>query len=372
MGIKGLMPLIRSDAPNSFKLIKKSSTKNAVKQPYNGKIIAIDASIFLYQFLVQIRIDGKDDSHHLTDLDGNITSHIQGFLMRTTNFLEQGITPIYVFDGKPPDLKSDTLQKRKELKDKFKQNVENAKLIVENAKESDNEDSQEIIDAKKTISLESKRFVSVTREHIQDIKTLLSFMGVIYIDAPQEAEAQCAELVSSGICYAMASEDMDSLAFGANILLRGLNGSIKDPIIEINLNLIIKELKLKNHDSFIDLCILCGSDYCPNIYGIGPKTALKYILKYETIENIISNLKEKLTIPYNYMDLVNKSRNLFKNHSVIPGLNINISKRKLDEKGLCDFLISKNFNQEKILTLIKRINENNNSSKKSLKDFIKN
>src|SRR6478735_4881152 len=98
MGIKGLMTLLRSYAPDSFKTIKKTSSKVISKHTYYGKIIAIDASISLYQFLTTIRIGEDMNSQLLTDSKGNITSHIQGFLNRTINILEQGVTPIFVFD----------------------------------------------------------------------------------------------------------------------------------------------------------------------------------------------------------------------------------------------------------------------------------
>ncbi|MEK6880766.1 MAG: FEN1 family endonuclease, partial [Nanoarchaeota archaeon] len=143
----------------------------------------------------------------LTDSDGNITSHIQGFLTRTTNLLEQGIIPVFVFDGIPPDLKKDTLKGRKESKQKAQLEFESARDLIE-----DEESSEEIMaSARKTMDDMSKRTVSVTKEQNNDIKTLLGLMGIECINAPEEAEAQCASLVRTGFCYAAATEDMDSL-----------------------------------------------------------------------------------------------------------------------------------------------------------------
>ena len=111
MGIHGLFQLIKTDAPDSY--------KETDRKKYNNKIIAIDASILFYQFLVQIRTKGSGYGQQLLiDDNGEVTSHIQGFFYRTANLLENGIKPIYVFDGKPPALKFTELVKRKELKKK--------------------------------------------------------------------------------------------------------------------------------------------------------------------------------------------------------------------------------------------------------------
>ena len=380
MGIKGLMTLIKSDAPNSFSTIKKTSSKDLNKQHYAGKIIAIDASISLYQFLVQIRISGTDsESVSLTDADGNITSHIQGFLMRTTNLLEQGIIPVYVFDGKPPDLKQGTLSVRKELKNKAELDIQAAKdRILEHEDETEHEKYDEYEEDKKTIKDYSKRVIHVSKEQNNDVRILLKLMGIECIDAPQEAEAQCASLVSSGHCYATGSEDTDSLTFGSTRIIRNLTSGLKEPMIQINLPSVIKEFGLSGHDSFIDLCILCGCDYCPNIKGVGPKTALNLIVKYDTIENVLKNLPERLysNVPDNYIDIVNQSRMLFKNHVVIspdPGYIFKI--HDLDESGLYNYLSEKSFNKERILKVIDRLKNVRpkpiNPDQKSLKSFFK-
>jgi len=54
-------------------------------------------------------------------------------------------------------------------------------------------------------------------------------MGCSVVEAPCEAEAQCAELVKMGLAFGTATEDMDALTFGTNFLMRGFN-SKKEPI----------------------------------------------------------------------------------------------------------------------------------------------
>lgn len=67
----------------------------------------------MYQFLSSIR---QYDGTPLMDSEGNITSHLSGLFYRNINFLETGILPVYVFDGKPPEFKITTLKGRKERK----------------------------------------------------------------------------------------------------------------------------------------------------------------------------------------------------------------------------------------------------------------
>ena len=48
-----------------------------------------------------------------------------------------------------------------------------------------------------------------------------------------------------------------------------------------------------NHDQFIDMCILCGCDYCPTIPKIGPVRAMKLIQKYGSIDVFLETDKTK-------------------------------------------------------------------------------
>ncbi|CAH8627457.1 unnamed protein product [Heterobilharzia americana] len=110
-------------------------------------------------------------------------------------------------------------------------------------------------------------------------------MGVPFINAPGEAEAQCAALARSGKVYAVGTEDMDALAFGTPVLLRHLTFSEarKMAIQEFNLASVLEGLGL-TMDQFIDLCILLGCDYVDTIRGIGPKKALDLLHKHQSID----------------------------------------------------------------------------------------
>lgn len=201
MGIHELRKVIEAHAP-------KAITTHEMKD-YMGRTIAIDASVSLYQFLISIRqLEGNTS---LTDASGEATSHILGMFYRTIRLIVNGIKPVYVFDGKPPEEKSGELSKRKKR-------VQEAKEKLEEIRDGD----EEGVDKEEIAKLE-KRTTRVTEQQNNDIKKLCRLMGVPVVEAPSEAEAQCAALNKAGLVWATASEDMDSLTLGTNILLRYLN-----------------------------------------------------------------------------------------------------------------------------------------------------
>lgn len=271
-----------------------------------GRKVAIDASMCLYQFLIAVRAEGAQ----LTSIDGETTSHLMGTFYRTIRLLENGIKPVYVFDGKPPDMKAGELTKRAEKR-------EEAQKALEKATEAGDAADMEKF---------NRRLVRVTRTHNEEAKALLKLMGVPYIDAPCEAEAQCAAMVKSGKVFATATEDMDALTFGTNILLRHLTFSEarKMPVQEFYYDKILAGLDF-TREQFIDLCILLGCDYCESIRGIGPKRAIELVAQFKCIEKIIDNIDtKKYLVPedWNYA----KARQLFNDPEVADPETIDVSR----------------------------------------------
>jgi flap endonuclease-1 len=341
MGIKQLFKLIKEKAPNSYREVAINI--------FTSKTVAYDASKTIYQFMVSTTNYQSDGQTVLTlaDSEGNPTGHLMGFIYKSLLMLESGITPIWVFDGIPPEAKKHELKKRK----------------MQKLDAIQKEDEAKELQIKEDILKYAVRHVKVTPKMTEDAIKLLTLMGIPVLKAKSEAEAQCVQMLKAKIIDAVASDDMDCLTFGCKTLIKGVKTK-KDPIIEINLEKVLEEMKL-NMDEFIDLCILCGCDYLPTIPKLGPATALKYIEKYRTIEKILEVLEEenkefeekneklKFVIPQDFD--FQTARDLFKNPEVftdLPKYEINPP----DEENLRKFLIEeKNFAEDRVEGLIKRL-----------------
>ncbi|EXX64634.1 flap endonuclease 1 [Rhizophagus irregularis] len=322
MGIKGLTKVIGDRCPNA---IKSNEIKN-----YFGRKVAIDASMSIYQFLIAVR---QQDGQQLTTESGETTSHLMGIFYRTIRMVENGIKPCYVFDGKPPKLKSGELAKRLERRKEASKSLEEA------------EELGETVDIDKF----SRRTVKVTSEHNDECKKLLSLMGIPYVEAPCEAEAQCAALARDKKVYAAASEDMDTLTFSTPVLLRHLTFSEarKLPIGEIHLNKVLEGLNF-TMEQFVDLCILLGCDYCDSIKGIGPQRAVELIDKHKSLEEIIRTLDpKKYPIPDDWM--YNEARQLFLNPEVLDPKDIDIKWKDPDVEEIVKYLVhEKGFSEDRV------------------------
>lgn len=368
MGIKGLMKLLDEEAPGCY---RETTLEN-----YLGRIVAIDASMQLYQFMIQIRAmsggnGGSSLAQQLTNEAGEVTSHIHGFFSRSIRLMESGLKPIFVFDGKPPTLKGGILAKRKAQKEKAERELAEAEAKLLEAANTEARD-EAIEEANKA----AKRTVHVSKEHNEDVKQLLRLMGIPVIEAPCEAEAQCAELCKKGKVFAIGTEDMDSLTFGTPILLRNLTQpqSAKKPVLEIHYAKILGPDGLNlTAEQFIDLCILCGCDYCECIKGVGPKTALKLIREYGSLEAVLKNIdRTKHSVPEDLEQNLDAVRALFSKPEVTQGEDIEINFSAPDEEGIIKFLCEKHgFDPERVKRSLERLKKaKSSSSQKRMESFF--
>src|SRR3989344_7674643 len=224
-----------------------------------GKTLAVDAFNTIYQFLSTIR---QSDGTPLMDNKKRITSHLSGLFYRNVNLLREGLKLVYVFDGQAPKLKTGTWERRTQAK-------ENAFEKYEQAKKK--EDIEEM-------GKYAKQLATLDEEKIKESKELLEAMGIMVVQAPGEGEAQAAYLSQKKDVYACASQDYDSLLFGAPLLVQNLTlarkrktvsgyVSIEPEIIE--LEKVLNSLQI-NLDQLICLGILVGTDYNPGgVKGIG-------------------------------------------------------------------------------------------------------
>ncbi|UCE16162.1 MAG: flap endonuclease-1 [Candidatus Bathyarchaeota archaeon] len=309
----------------------------------SGKSIAIDAYNALYQFLAIIR---QPDGTPLKDRTGRITSHLSGLLYRTANLVEMEIKPVYVFDGVPPTLKEVEIKRRARIK-------EEALIKYEGALKEGR------VEEARTYAQATSRLKDYMTE---DSKRLLTQMGIPWIQAPSEGEAQAAHLAKKGDTNYCASQDYDSLLFGTPRLLRNvtISGRRKLPrknvYIEVQpetveLNKVLTELNV-THEQLIDIGILVGTDFNPDgVKGIGPKTALKLIQQHGTIEKLLPSLKEA-----EFPVEPQRIRKIFLHPKVTD--NYKIAWKAPDAEAMVDFLCrERDFSEERVRKAITKMNK---------------
>jgi flap endonuclease-1 len=246
-----------------------------------GRVLAIDGYNALYQFLSIIR---QPDGTPLMDSAGRVTSHLSGVFYRTVNLLEAGIKPVYVFDGKPPELKLREIERRAEIKEKAE---EEYKAALERG---------DLESARKAAQATSR----LTGEMITQTKDLLEAMGVPWVQAPSEGEAQAAFMTRRGDAWATVSQDYDSLLFGAPRLVRNLtiSGRRKLPNKPVYIDVEPEVIRLDDvlralnvsREQLIDIGIMLGTDFNPDGFkGIGPKKAKKIIEEYGSLKAAIES-----------------------------------------------------------------------------------
>ena len=306
----------------------------------SGKVVAIDAYNALYQFLSIIR---QPDGTPLKDRSGRITSHLSGLFYRTCNLLEIGIKPIYIFDGTPPAMKEAEIKRRLKVK-------EEAQIKYERAlKEGRIEEAR--MYAQMTSRL--KDYMA------EDSKILLTRMGVPWIQAPSEGEAQAAYLAKKGDADYCASQDFDSLLFGAPSLLRNLTISgrrklpRKNVYIEVvpeivEMSKVLEELGI-THEQLIDIGILVGTDFNPEgVKGIGPKTALKLIKKHGSLEEALKHIKN-VEFPVDPKEI----KEFFLHPKVTD--NYTVAWKDPDVEGIVNFLCGeKDFTESRVRKALQR------------------
>jgi flap endonuclease-1 len=242
-------------------------------------VAAIDANNALYQFLTIIR---QPDGTPLMDGRGRVTSHLSGILFRMANFIEKGIKPVFVFDGKPAELKAATIDERRKIRDmagvRWKEALERG----------DEEEAYK----------QARSSTRVDATIIGTSKELLRLMGIPIVQAPGEGEAQASYMVMKGEARYVVSQDYDTLLFGAPTLVRNLTVSGKRKIRGRQITVSPERIVLADtlgglqitREQLIEIGILVGTDFNPGVEGVGAKTGLKLVLKGE----FASKLKEKL------------------------------------------------------------------------------
>jgi len=305
--------------------------------------IAIDAYNALYQFLAIIR---QPDGTPLKDSTGRITSHLSGLFYRTANLIEMGMKVVYVFDGVPPALKEVEIKRRARVKEEAL--VKYEKALQEGKMEE-----------ARTYAQATSRLKDYMAD---DSKQLLRLMGVPWVQAPSEGEAQAAYLAKKGDSNYCASQDYDSLLFGAPRLIRNvtISGRRKLPRKTVYIEVIPETVELEQvlgelgitHEQLIDVGILVGTDFNPEgVKGIGPKTALKLIKEYGSLEKLLPTLKEA-----EFPVEPQRIREIFLHPKVTD--NYRLEWREPDVEGVVNFLCREHdFSEERVRKAMEKITE---------------
>ena len=308
-----------------------------------GRTVAIDAYNTIYQFLSGIR---QRDGSPLMDQNGNITSHLSGILYRTASIVDKGIKPIYVFDGDSSEHKAKTLEQRRAIKEEAMEKWEEAKAAGN-------------IEEARKFAIRTSRMSPYT---LESSKKLLDYMGIPYVQAEGEGEAQGAYMVEQGDAWAVASQDYDCLLFGAPRIVRNLtlSGGLSN-LEYLELEKVLNEIDL-TREQLIDVALMVGTDFNEGIHGIGAKTGLK-LIRNNTLEDILvqKGITEVEVEP-------DELRDIFLKHDVNTDYEIKFKSAKRDK--LVEFMCEEHgFSESRVLNVTEKLKKLS-STQKSLEDWF--
>ena len=293
-------------------------------QALYGRSVAVDASIELHQFLALIR---KPDGSLFTDSAGKVTSHLIGLLTRTSRLVtDYCLRPVFVFDGRPNPLKRRTIEARRKVQEKARSEYVEAVAAKDYSK------------AWSKVVMTGK----ITGGVLADAKTLLSLMGIPWLEALEDGEAQASFMATRGDVWAVGSKDYDCLLFGAPILARYLTLTGREylPAKKTSRPLIPELVKLSDNleeleitrEQLIDISLLVGTDFNQGVKGIGPKKGLALIKKYGAAEKLPEEIRRELP------ESLDEVRNIFLRPRVIT--DYSLKRSRANPEGLMEFLSS--------------------------------
>ena len=221
-----------------------------------GRTLAVDADNLIWSFVTALAASGDFPLAP----DGRPVTHLYGLVSRLTQYAKWGARSIWVFDGVQPDLKEATLIGRAER-------IEAARVAGENP----------------------QAMVMVGEEELAECRQLLSLLGIPWIVAPGESDAQCAHLAQTGEAWAAVSQDWDIALFGAPRAIRNLTLSKTRTPELLDLQAALASTGL-TREQLVDVAMLIGTDYNEGIRGIGPVKALSHIKKHGDLHKALKAL----------------------------------------------------------------------------------
>ena len=248
-----------------------------------GSVVAVDAHNWLYRYLTTTVKWTNSEAY--TTADGEEVANLVGAVTGLPKFLEHDLTPVFVFDGAVTELKDDEVERRREQRERYEQDLE---------------DARERDDRVAVARLES-RTQRLTETIVETTRELFDLLDVPVVDAPAEGEAQCAHMAGRGTVDYAGTEDYDALLFGAPLTLRQLTSSGDPELMDLSATLAAHNL---SREQLVDVALLCGTDFNEGIRGIGPKTAVSLLSDHGDIYSVLESRSE--AIPH-----VDRLRRLF-------------------------------------------------------------
>lgn len=306
------------------------------------RTLAVDGNAELYQFLALIRLR---DGTPLHDSHGRITSHLNGLFYRVTRLVaEHGVRLVFVFDGKPPVLKSRETARRRAVRQRFEEERDAALARGDTA----------------TAYAKSTMTSRLTKEMVGEARELLRLLGIPTVQAPSEGEAQAAHMAAmSPAVWAAASKDYDALLFGAPRLVRFLTitgreflpsqGTFRPIVPEtIELERLLQAWRI-DRPGLVDLALLVGTDFNDGVRGIGPKKALKLVQQYGRLEQMPPEIRDAVGEP----DLIAAVRQIYLSPDVTD--DFEVQPFAPDRDGVVRFLCeAREFGRDRVLAALER------------------
>lgn len=310
----------------------------------SGERVCVDASLMIYSSILAMeRVTA------LTDAEGKTTTHINTIFNKVIELNKYNISQIWIFDSpKPNEFKTRALEKRRERREKAAKELE--KDEKESEKEGEKREEKEANKNNKRNKNEKLQY-HLNEEHVNDIKSLLQFMGIMYIEAPPGIEAeQYGAFITRGTesqryCKYMISGDSDVLSFGGNLLRissqKSATGKSRKTIYQVfELDNVLNQLGL-NYDKFLEMCVVMGTDFNEKLRDVGPAKVLNKIKQDE----LVLTPRQEMIIGYYKSDITDKI-----------GESVR-SQNDYDRKDLIEFLKSKNFDEVRINKRLENFNQ---------------
>jgi len=262
-----------------------------------GDVVAVDAHNWLYKYLTTTVQWTSDDVY--TTSDGTEVANLVGIVQGLPKFFEHDLTPVFVWDGGVTELKDDEVEARREQRERYEEQLEEAR---------------EAGDGVEAARLEA-RTQRLTETIHETSRELLALLGVPQVEAPAEGEAQAAHMarVDDDVDFA-GSDDYDCLLLGSPVTLRQLTSKGDPERMDFQATLDEHDL---TWEQLVDVGILCGTDFNDGVTGFGPKTALKAVREHGDLWGVLDAEGE-------HVDYADRIRELFLNPDVTDDYDLDL------------------------------------------------